>query len=430
MVTRSYIALAIRIGGSAIGFLSGIVVARLLGTKELGILALAGTIVGISAALGRLGLENVILRFSATAAKDAKWSEIGAIVTKGFSVSMIACGLLTVALLLLAPVIAEGVFDEPGLSTPLRILALSIIPSALVTLTGGLLKALNRTTEANFIETTAATLFTFPALVFLLWTIGKVEATDLTIISLIVSIIVFFYAWWRWTCAAPHVRYRKTTFESSRLMAMALPLLITGFAHLLMTTSDTVMLGIWSSSDQVGIYSATARTALVTGIPLAAINTIVASAFALHYAKGEMQELRDYACNGAFLITLTTVPVATLLCLWPSEILSLFGISFVSGAPSLVILTLGQVVAGITGSVGFLLVMSGNEKLLRNTVIAGAVLNITSNAILIPYMGILGAATATAISTAFINIVAWIAVYWKFSFFVVPIPLWSRTGVK
>lgn len=430
MAKRGYTALSVRIGGRAVSFLSGIIVARLLGTSELGILALAGTIVAICVGLGRLGLENVLLRFVATAADDGKWAEVGAILAKGFSYSLIASGLLTATLLLLSPTIANELFNEPNLSTPLRIMALSIIPSALIILTGELLKAVNRTTEANFIETTAATLAIFPVLAFLFWTIGRIEAADLATISLIGSVVVFFFAWWRWTRAAPRVRYGETSFDGSRLMATALPLLIVGAAHLLVTTTDIVMLGVWSSSDQVGIYSVAARTALVTGLPLAAINTIVASAFARLYAKGKKQELRDYACNGAFLVTAATVPVATLLCFWPSEILLIFGNSFVPGAPSLVVLTLGQVVAGITGSVGYLLVMSGHEKLLRNAVIGGAILNVALNAILIPSMGILGAAAATATSTAFINIVAWITVYRKFLFFVFPIPVWSRDSVK
>lgn len=427
MATRGYTALAVRIGGRAIGFLSGIVVARLLGANELGIIALAGTIVAICASLGRLGLENVLLRFASTAAEEGNWAQVGAILVKGFSYSMIACSVLTAALLLLSPTIAQGVFNEPGLSTPLRILALSIIPSALIILTGELLKAVNKSTEANFIETSAITLATFPVLIFMLFVVGSIEAADLAVISLIGSFGVFFYAWWRWTRAAPEVKYGETTFDGSRVMATALPLLVVGASHLLVTTTDILMLGIWRSSDQVGIYSVAARTALATGLPLAAINTVVGSAFARIYAQGEMQELRDYACNGAFLVTIATVPVAALLCFFPSEILFLFGNSFVPGAPSLIVLTLGQVVAAITGSVGFLLVMSGHEKLLRNTVIGGAVLNVILNAILIPSMGILGAAIATAASTVFINIVAWIVVYWKFSFFVFPTPVWSRS---
>lgn len=396
----------------------------------MGVLVLAGTIVAICTSLGRLGLENVLLRFAATAADDGKWAEVGAILVKGFSYSLLACGLLTAALLLLSPTIALYVFNEPGLGTPLQILAFSIVPSALIILTGELLKAVNKTTEANFIETTATTLVIFPVLLFMLWTIERIEAVDLVVITVAGSFVVLFYTWWRWTRAAPQIRYGETAIDGSRLLATALPLLVVGAAHLLVTTTDIIMLGIWTSSDQVGIYSIAARTALVTGFPLAAINTIVGSAFARLYAKGELKELRDYACNGAFLITAATVPVAVLLCLWPSQILSLFGDDFVPGASSLIVLTLGQVVAGITGSVGFLLVMSGHEKLLRNAVTAGAILNVALNAILIPYMGILGAGTATAASIAFINFVAWITAYRKFSFFVFPIPVWSRTDVN
>jgi O-antigen/teichoic acid export membrane protein len=54
--------------------------------------------------------------------------------------------------------------------------------------------------------------------------------------------------------------------------------------------------------------------------------------------------------------------------------------------------------------------MTGHEKWMRNNVAASATLNLLGNLVLVPSYGAVGAATSTALSLAFMNIVSWIMV--------------------
>lgn len=86
-------------------------------------------------------------------------------------------------------------------------------------------------------------------------------------------------------------------------------------------------------------------------------------------------------------------------------LLSLFGSEFTVGYSALVILTVGQLVNALAGSVGFIMTMTGHQREAAWVTFGSTVLNISLNAILIPRFGIEGAATATAFTTALMNIV-------------------------
>ena len=73
------------------------------------------------------------------------------------------------------------------------------------------------------------------------------------------------------------------------------------------------------------------------------------------------------------------------------------------------ILTIGQSVNAVSGSVGYILQMTGKEIVFQNIVTASVMLNIILNIILIPLFGITGAAVASAASMIFWNAVS--AVY-------------------
>jgi O-antigen/teichoic acid export membrane protein len=74
-----------------------------------------------------------------------------------------------------------------------------------------------------------------------------------------------------------------------------------------------------------------------------------------------------------------------------------------------------------TGSVGYLLMMSGNEKLLRNNIFIIAILNIILNIILVPRYGIYGAVIASGVSLTVQNMISLVIVRIKLNFWTISI---------
>ena len=75
-----------------------------------------------------------------------------------------------------------------------------------------------------------------------------------------------------------------------------------------------------------------------------------------------------------------------------------FGNEYVKGKWVLIILSLGQFVNCIAGPAGYILQMTGKEKVFKNIIIFSVFINVTLNFILVPFYGILGASLSSLFS--------------------------------
>jgi len=139
---------------------------------------------------------------------------------------------------------------------------------------------------------------------------------------------------------------------------------------------------------------------------LIAVNLVVAPRFAALHREGDMAGLESLAILSVKLIGVLALPVIGVMLIFPSWLMELFGEDFASGALLLQILAVGQFINAITGSVGYLLMMSGHERDMRNvTVISGSTALILTWLLTIGF-GATGNAVGTAIAVATQNLLA------------------------
>jgi O-antigen/teichoic acid export membrane protein len=404
--------------GTGLSFGFNIILARLLGAKGAGVYYLALTVTTIASVVGRLGLDNTLLRFTAANAEQKDWDKVAGIYRMGIRIAVGASILVTLIILISASWIAQGIFSEETLTAPLRLMAFGILPMSLLILHAELLKGLKRIRDAMMIQSVGLPMLGVPLLAILGVSLGLLGAAVAYVISAFAVLLLGIGFWRR---ATPQLRNLNGCFDIRLLISTSLPLFWVTSMNLVMSWTDIIMLGIWTDSKTVGIYGVAARTAMLTSFILPAVNSIVAPKFAGLYAQKDYQSLSTLARNSAQIMTCLAAPVLLLFVVAPKWVLGFFGTGFISGANVLVILAIGQFVNVSTGSVGYLLMMSGYEKLMRNTIIVSAVFNILLNSILIPKYGISGAAIATAISLAMMNLVSAALVYWKLSIITLPI---------
>jgi O-antigen/teichoic acid export membrane protein len=106
----------------------------------------------------------------------------------------------------------------------------------------------------------------------------------------------------------------------------------------------------------------------------------------------------------AQIIFVITTIVTFIFVILGKSLLGIFGTEFVSGYLPLVVLLCGQTINALTGSVGFILVMTGHQKVASRIVGISAMANILLNALAIPKYGLLGAAAATAFAISAKNL--------------------------
>jgi O-antigen/teichoic acid export membrane protein len=194
------------------------------------------------------------------------------------------------------------------------------------------------------------------------------------------------------------------------LLKSGAPFLWLAVANMAIMWTDIIVLGLWTDPATVGIYGIAQRVATTLTFLLLAANSVTAPRFATLHARGDHAALQHLASRSALWLAVAATPLVAVLLLLPGKVMGFFGDAFVIGHPALQILVAGQFVNVLTGSVGYLLMMTGHERDLRNIVFVSATANVLGNLVLVPALGMIGAAIATAGSLAFMNIGAYVAV--------------------
>jgi len=307
-------------------------------------------------------------------------------------------------------------------------MGLSIVPITLLTLHAATLKGLKHTRDAIFLTGFGVTFFT---LLFVLLLDGKFGLIGVAWSYVSAALIIFLISKFLWNRAAYQSRNTNGYFNIHQLISVSLPLFAISIMNLVMGSASTVILGIWGSTESVGIYNVSLRTAMLASFALVAVNTIAAPKFAVLFSKGDIEALKTLARNASSLMLLISLPLLAVLIFAPTIVLGFFGSEFVKGSSVLMVLAIGQFVNLATGSVGLLLMMCGYEKLMRNNILAAMTISIILNLILIPKFGALGAAIATTTSIICLNLTSTYLVHRKLAVIVIPIPSFiKRKGKK
>jgi O-antigen/teichoic acid export membrane protein len=176
--------------------------------------------------------------------------------------------------------------------------------------------------------------------------------------------------------------------------------------------TGTFLLGVLRGPEDAGLYAVAARGAMLISFGLTAVNTALAPTAARLWANGEVDRLQQVVTASARAVVLFSLPVALIFILFAGTVLEVaFGAEFRPASQALAVLSAGQLVNGAMGSVGTLLIMTGNQRLAAAGIGAGACLNIVLCVVLIPILGVLGAALAATASITVWNILLATAAY-------------------
>jgi O-antigen/teichoic acid export membrane protein len=415
------IAFSLKLLGAALSFLSTLVLARLLGADGLGSLQLALTLVIVAAALGAVGMDHTMVRWVAGNVAGGRWPRVRGGIERALALSALASGSFAVVLAVTAPWFANRVFEDARLTVLLYWLAPALVLLAMATVQAAALQGLGRIAAA------VVTLNVLPQLAIVL--LVPLSARPLGVNAgalafLVGTLLALAYGRWRWQLRLAAHPPGLEPVAAITLLRSGLHFLSITALNLWVAWAAIIALGIWHQPTEVGLYSTAYRTALLTSFVLTAVNAISAPTFAELHERKDLAGLGRLARWTARLMTLAVSPLLLIFLLWPAPILSLFGAEFRAAAPALAVLASGQFVNVATGSVGYLLAMTGRERLLRNAVAAAAAVNLVLILLLVPRFGLIGAAIASAAALAAQNLLAAVLV-WR-AMGIITLPFWPR----
>ena len=203
----------------------------------------------------------------------------------------------------------------------------------------------------------------------------------------------------------PAVREATPEFDLRAWARSALPLLFIAGINIINTQTDILMLAALRGGESAGVYQAAVRGAELVAFSLVIVNMAIQPSIARLYAAGDNVRLQRLVTLGARATTAAALPLAAVMILWGAPIMAaVFGNDFARGAVALGILSAAQLVNAFTGPANSLLDMTGHQDDTLKAMIAGVLINVTLNAVLIPRWDIVGAAVATGTSLIVWNV--------------------------
>lgn len=389
--------LAIRVAGAGLTYISMVLLARWMGAFEFGIYAYVWTFVILVGTMAPLGLNTSILRFVPEYMTRARWGRLWGLLIRSHMM-VVAAALITSAL---CGLLLLGV--APWLETYYLlpfVVALAAMPLyAMTDMQEGTCRAFGWVTLAYSVPYVLR-----PALLLLgIGTLVVVGATPDAVTALIImsgacAIGLFLQAAILFRSVRRTVPRAKPRSHSLYWLKISAPMLMFEGAYLVMSSTDIMMLGQMADPAAVAIYFAAARTASLIGFVYFATAARAVPKFSEINSSGDRTELQRFL-DGLNRMSFwpTFLGALVLFAIGPFA-LNLFGAGFDAGYPILLILAIGYIARCTVGPLEYLLSMTGKQVVATRIICMSAAVNVGLNAVLIPELGVTGAALATVIS--------------------------------
>lgn len=390
---------------AVLGYAFKVYLARVLGAEALGIYALGITIISFLGVFNVMGLPESAVRFVALYSASKKFEELRALLWNSSWILMAANLVFAAVLIEAGPWIATRFYHSPQLARYLPLFAPIMILSVINTFFGYVLAGYREVGRRTMITKFVASPVTMVVSVVLialgggLW--GYLAAQIVSAVAVMVLLISLV---WRLTPVAARSPNLKKLGIGREVWWFAAAMFGGGLMQFFGGQTDRVALGVYRGAHEVGVYAVAAALIAYETIILQSVNQIFAPVIADIHARGE------HALLGRLFQTLTkwmlglTFPLALVMIIFARPIMRMFGHDFEAGWPILIIGTCGQLVNCGVGSVGYLLLMSGNQRRLVRIQAVMAVVMVVLSFELVPLWGALGAAIAAAVTNVGTNV--------------------------
>jgi O-antigen/teichoic acid export membrane protein len=224
------------------------------------------------------------------------------------------------------------------------------------------------------------------------------------------------------------LKYTKTISKIStkNLLSFGLPMMISSSMIYIVFSIDILMLGIFETSENVGIYRIVTQVASINTIFVIALGTVIGPKISKFYSENREDELKKIIVKSSKMVFYITLPILLGILMFSNKILMFFGTEYLKGYSSLILLSLCQFLFAISGFVDFIFNMTGRQKIFGKITTISALVNLVLNLILIPKYGIFGAAMSTGFSILLTNLIAIIYIKKHLKFLSIYLPFYTR----
>lgn len=388
-------AFLIRVGSAVLAYGSQVLFARWMGSTEFGVYVYVWTWVLLIGGTVNLGLASSAQRFIPEYTERGQFASL-----RGFLIGSrwLVVGVATaIALLGMLGVYLLQPRLESNIVLPLFLACLALPMYALMNMQEGIARCYDWVNLANLPPYVIRQ-------VLLIALMGSAYALGLAT-DAVTATIMGVVTYWLSTAGQYVVLNRRLArvvvagvraYAPKYWLSLALPILLVESLYLMLSYCDVIILKQFSSPHEVAVYYAAAKTLALVAFVNYAVAQAAAHKFAEFHVNGDRERLADFLAHVIRLTFWPSFGATVLVIAFGIPLLWLFGRDFTEGYPLMFILAVGLLSRASVGPVERLLIMLDQRFVCAAIYGAAFGVNALLCVLLIPPLGMAGAAVSTS----------------------------------
>lgn len=389
------------IGANVVGFLLGFISLPILtkgiGAQLYGTYSLVQTTISLISPIAALGFSTALVRFLAgekdkSKIRDSFFSPYCVMIVSGIVFSLL--------LFLSSEQLAKLIFGDINLAIYIKLASAVVLLNPIGGLSLAFFRAFRRIelyTVLSLAKSACQVGLIILAILLGFQLIGVIIAIILT--AIIFDLVTLFIV-------VKQIGIQRPRFANMKsYLKFGVPLTPNLAIAWIMSSSDRYMISYFMGVTATGIYSAAYGLAIYASFILAPLQTVLFPTVTKSYTENNLEETRNYLKYSFKYFMMVAIPSAFGLSILAKPILQILTTpEFISGNIIIPFVALGAILYSIFQISVNIIYLINRTKLIVRLLSASAALNIALNLVLIPRIGIMGAAVATLIAYGVLGI--------------------------
>jgi len=381
-----------------LGYFTRIILARGLTVEDYGLFFAVFSFVSFLLFFRDLGLGSALVKHLAEFKAKKQFNEIKTGIFSVFFSLLILSAIFGLVLYLLAPILAENYFQDARAETILYFFIAYILFSALFMFIGNIFQGLQKIKIFSLMEPIRCALVVGIIFFLIKWDYGILAPVMAYTLSWLIVFVIFLpFAW----SIISFLKYKVQNMPqiTKQLYVFGIAIALAQIGAKVIARIDTLMLTYFTSLTDVGIYNVVQPTALLFLFFSSSITPVLYPLVSELWAKKDKKRLTEgIGLLHKYSFILTMPAFLTMLVFSSLFIKITFGEKYVVGSLTLQILLAGILFLLVATVNNTVLSAIGKPSAVTKSFIIAAAINFVLNLILIPLLGINGAAIATSVS--------------------------------
>ncbi|GAB7256073.1 polysaccharide biosynthesis C-terminal domain-containing protein [uncultured Polaribacter sp.] len=408
----------------AIVYLIGIFITKYYGAATYGRYSIIKALILVIIIFNTLGLNTYAIKLSSNKNHYENGFFKSNFILKSYKIIFFVSLIFSCIIFFLKKNVAIQIFGDKNLEIYFQYFPLILILSVFLNYNSNVLKGQGRVLSFSFVSSFCNN-FIFIGLILLIFNYYSSKELYIILsllfsffIALIISITKIF----------PLKFYKEVkSIRTKNILRESFPMMLSSSMIFIIFSLDTLMLGFFDTSENVGVYRIVTQVSSLNAVFLIILNSIVGPKISNFYSDSNYDEIKKVVINASKIILFITLPVLIFILFFSTEILLFFGEEYLKAKNSILILSICQFFYAISGFVDLILNMTGKQKVFSKITMFSALVNIILNLILIPIYSIDGASIATGFSILITNILGVIYVKRSYNFLPIYLPFINKT---